>query len=129
MIITETSFVGHPQRIFRVPSVQPGRASGYYRWAGQINFFFHRSANDGVRPNRTNLRQFTRDSERQYEAAREIDAKYGIIRPVPIELPSLTAFFEHIGFDYKAREYANPEEYPMQWNGSKFVHPARKPRW
>lgn len=131
--ITELRFErgDQPSKFFyyRIPVVSvfdrtyPG---GYYRWAGKINCFFHRHATDGIHWNRTNLRQFTRKTQDEWDGMNGVMdsslAKAGLPPQVRnlIELTSLDEFFEKVGFVYKTKTWRCQTEWAMKFDPKTF---------
>ncbi|QNH71491.1 hypothetical protein PP938_gp124 [Rhizobium phage AF3] len=109
--------------VFKIDNLD-SRDPGFNRWAHQINTFFHRTAQDQIRYNVTNLRIFTRYFDDEWKAKEEIDEKYGL-HYVASQLDSMNAFFTAVGFNYKKRTWKNPEEHSMKWNDklNRYVHP------
>lgn len=108
MFILETRFGDVPrndkQRIYTVARLLLPTDSGWYQQQSMINCFFHRMANDRIRYNVTNIRQFTRhqEDERQH---------YNWDWLTYVDVDTLDAFFERIGFDYRAKRWADPNEF------------------
>lgn len=126
MYIKETWFDDEiPNRAFWVPQIFD------CKFATQINCFFHRSANDGIKYNRTNLRQYTREDDEIFEDdARYMRSRYPDWpdRYKIVRLDGLDDFFKEISFDYKTKTWQNSNEFSMRWDRKnyKFVIPRNK---
>lgn len=131
MIIREVQLAGNvaPLKVYRVPDPQKFSGPAYQKWAGQVNSFFHRSARDGIRYNRTNLRLFTRTEDKTYEVERSLA---DLNRPQPdiIDCAALDDFFSMIGFDYRLKTWTAIDEWSMRIKhkdgGVDFVNPKSR---
>jgi hypothetical protein len=121
MIIRETWLNSHHaehNKVYRVPDVRYDDKSGYgyQKWARQVNLFFHRNAKDGIRFNRTNLRQFTEIDDSSYDAELRSHTKLtpDWTPPEIIDCENLDEFFIKVHFVYPTKTWRNRQEWAMK---------------
>ncbi len=123
-LVIETYF-DRPDQNFYYLMVPDASEAGFYRSVRSLNAFFYSVRSP--KANVTEVRQFTCDDEDGC-AIRKKSKMYADVEWESLRtFPSIWAFYDFIGYDFRARKYASGERMKV-WDGNHFVVPKGRKR-
>jgi hypothetical protein len=116
MIVREILTHGGPFTAYRIPDIHyTGDRGKHQKQVNCVNTFFHRSARDGIKHNLTNQRRFLQSDDASFLKEEELRRENGQSALYEIvECGDMDTFFEKVGFDYRTKIWARPDEWSMR---------------